>query len=441
MKNFIIFIVLFFLFLSELHSDWTPVDSGSIRALYFKIACFDTNNCVVLGDAILLNSSEARVTSDGGKSWKVTLTDDTVISYKGKKLYPSSPNDIVYPSKNTCIIVCDSGNIWVSKNQAQTWEKSCLPTNGIISNITMYDENFGGLLTAKLLYLTFDGGKNWDSVEVKPQDYQYFPSGLQYLQITEDSVIIINAYRPDKESYILRSLDLGKTWDAFPKTPFRIGYILFFNKDVGWATGTYKVASNTKSDVIFKTTDGGATWVKKLDTLIQSNTHGLRKVLFSDKKHGLAFGEHSYIWRTNDSGETWQIDTSFSSYIYGEILNDIAMPSATIQYGVQLWWKKTFKYTSYPTNIEHIEPNENILLYPNPISVGNKLYLKLHSDFPDNYSLTLFNALGQKVGNEYKPQMSNSINLEYDTSGLQSGIYFLSIQTRGKSIMKSFIVE
>jgi photosystem II stability/assembly factor-like uncharacterized protein len=70
---------------------------------------------------------------------------------------------------------------------------------------------------------------------------------------------------------------------------------------------------------IYKTTDGGATWVKKITGL----TTALRHISLFDSNFGFAVGDFGLIISTSDGGETWTSMTSNTS----KLLNDVYMVS------------------------------------------------------------------------------------------------------------------
>ncbi|MDC4227656.1 MAG: YCF48-related protein [Candidatus Manganitrophus sp.] len=140
------------------------------------------------------------------------------------------------------------------------------------------------------------------------------------------------------DEVIAHTTDGGTTW-ALQKnlvfkgspapTAARIDFydVFFTNARTGWAVGW--------PEAIFKTTDGGATWVEQHlnrvpwgdrtgdgpwdqarlvhdleqcdDRPVPRNTASyLRKVEFVDSQHGWTVGRFGYIFKTNDGGTTWQ---------------------------------------------------------------------------------------------------------------------------------------
>lgn len=78
--------------------------------------------------------------------------------------------------------------------------------------------------------------------------------------------------------------------------------VYFVNASTGWAVGW--------PEAIFKTSDGGATWVEQhLNAARLTPDEGagvyLRKVRFLNESHGWTVGRFGYIFKTDDGGAAW----------------------------------------------------------------------------------------------------------------------------------------
>ena len=99
---------------------------------------------------------------------------------------------------------------------------------------------------------------------------------------------------------ILHTLDGGLNWESIQSgITVGLGKVQFINPDTGW------VAS---SDYIYRTTDGGTSWVEQLYLPITN------EVIFDiefiagspgEPVRGFAAGGLRWMWRTDDCGETW----------------------------------------------------------------------------------------------------------------------------------------
>lgn len=86
------------------------------------------------------------------------------------------------------------------------------------------------------------------------------------------------------------------------------------------------------------------------------------------------------------------------------------------------------------TEIFKLKKYGNIYIYPNPTS--NKFTI-LFSNLEGNYTLEIFNTIGQTV---YDKKISNTIE-QVDLFGQSEGIYFVKIQSAGNTIVRKIIKQ
>ncbi|HZR47051.1 MAG TPA: PKD domain-containing protein [Candidatus Manganitrophaceae bacterium] len=169
-------------------------------------------------------------------------------------------------------------------------------------------------------------GKGWQKQAV---DGDLF--GISFVSASEGWTVGL-------DQKIFHTADGGKSWSrqsqfvwsgsAPPaEVPVDLYDIFFVNATTGWAVGW--------PEAIFKTTDGGATWVEQhlnrenwtsaaladgswcevwdRDPNTGARTtcskkHGvyLRKVKFLNSQHGWTVGRFGYVFRTDDGGATWE---------------------------------------------------------------------------------------------------------------------------------------
>ncbi len=92
----------------------------------------------------------------------------------------------------------------------------------------------------------------------------------------------------------------------------------------------------------------------------------------------------------------------------------------------------------YPTGLPEIADNSVMSVYPNPTS--DHFYLKNTTNFVADFSIQLFNSIGQEFTSEIVMNKEAG-NLYYvNTSALPNGTYFLKIHSNTKSITKSIAI-
>lgn len=109
---------------------------------------------------------------------------------------------------------------------------------------------------------------------------------------------------------VARTIDAGETWslDTVPDPEERgVTSVFALGADTAWV-GLSNI--NNGQGAIWKTTDGGASWVQQTTTEFSSSTSWFTQVHFFDASHGLAIGdpdEDGYweIYTTDDGGAAW----------------------------------------------------------------------------------------------------------------------------------------
>ncbi|MEC4005315.1 T9SS type A sorting domain-containing protein [Flavobacterium sp. SUN052] len=80
----------------------------------------------------------------------------------------------------------------------------------------------------------------------------------------------------------------------------RFDDVFFLNENLGWAANGYYAA-------VYKTTDGGATWVQQLNNSILGSSHYFRNIEFLDENIGFLGTLNGKFYKTIDGGSTWNL--------------------------------------------------------------------------------------------------------------------------------------
>lgn len=103
-------------------------------------------------------------------------------------------------------------------------------------------------------------------------------------------------------STMLKTTDTGKSWKSISLPTFLNARTLYFKDSAtGFVTG-----ENAR---ILKTTNGGTTWVQK-----HIKTAAYAYDIAFNGNNGLAVGNNAMAIRSYDFGETWQTDTTFTTF-------------------------------------------------------------------------------------------------------------------------------
>jgi len=104
----------------------------------------------------------------------------------------------------------------------------------------------------------------------------------------------------DLTPYVFRTISNGDDWEAYPieAAKGRITQDIFaVDENTAWITTNGLVSDSLRG--IFKTTDGGATWIEKFD-----GPAGGGMIHFFDDTAGIALHDN-FITFTEDGGENW----------------------------------------------------------------------------------------------------------------------------------------
>jgi photosystem II stability/assembly factor-like uncharacterized protein len=104
---------------------------------------------------------------------------------------------------------------------------------------------------------------------------------------------------------IYKTTNSGVSWTNVNVNELPVKSIYFANKNLGLAVGgelTTTVGATVKGSIIYKTTNGGGTWIKKTVPLKNSE---LNSVCFVNQNIAFAVGLGLYV-KSTDGGETWK---------------------------------------------------------------------------------------------------------------------------------------
>jgi photosystem II stability/assembly factor-like uncharacterized protein len=202
--------------------------------------------------------------------------------------------------------VGQEGRITLSNNDGETFSEYLDLSHSwqTINSVFFINENIGwaggqsitGNFDSGIIYKTTDGGKYWGNQFIGPnglgeriEDLFFINQNVGWASVTV-------------EHQLIATTDSGDSWSL--RTIFNnqenFGSLFFVNHDTGWAVNKANIVG------IYKTTDGGFTWIIKNSQLCSS-------VYFKDENNGWAAGSNGLILKSTDGGETWTAKTSGTS--------------------------------------------------------------------------------------------------------------------------------
>ena len=184
-------------------------------------------------------------------------------------------------------------------------------TNPQISKLYMLNSSNGWAVGNGYLLRTTNGGTTWYNV------LSVNPTGAYFLTSTKGWVI--GDYSETNVGSLYRTTTGGQNWTRYD-VPFNNGYIQFLDDNNGYVLEITGAAMNKQSVILFKTTDGGATWVQNYNN--DPNAPGAGNSLpLGGHKNGMTFSNattgwvggdiptngYVYFYKTIDSGVTWTL--------------------------------------------------------------------------------------------------------------------------------------
>ena len=375
----------------------------------------DSHGPSVIGDIF--------ITDDGGETWDVSLsTQDPVHSaffvddFKGYAVEGRAINktidggntwSAVYISENDSIYHF-YGNDLFFLNEDIGWS-----TGVYVNNET---ETHGSALLG-----TIDGGWNWNIEWTHPNpdenSYDYGLSSIHFVNSTGWAV--------GKKGIIVKYTDRDQWQLQSSVTDLPLNKVFFSEEQHGWIAGGYFNEDNEYL-ILLKTTDGGENWQE-----IPNFNYEINDMYFENNLHGWAVGnDTSYsgmILETEDGGDNWStrvegLSTSLTALHfkdgYGWAVGGNGLVLRT-EDGASWVDQNTGK--TYPTKFS-LSQN-----YPNPFNPGTAIGYQLSA--LSQVELSIYNLLGQKVVTLVSErQQAGYHQVEWDASGVASGIYYYRIE-------------
>ncbi|MDR3668526.1 MAG: YCF48-related protein [Ignavibacteriaceae bacterium] len=287
-------------------NTWASQTSGTINQLY-DIEFYDASNGIAVGDI-----GTVLTTTDGGTTW-VTQAQPGVGPGFG-------------PIYKVAIVPGSTTDVWIGLNNSTTAPKEKLmkSTNfGVsFSNISsaaltlatysIYIKDASNILigiSSGGLKYTTNGGTTWST-----------QSGNTYQIYDVKAITSTNAFAVDAKGVVLSTTNFGGSWTKTQTSSTAQLRAVCYN------TGFIIVVGNAGN--IYKSTDGGTTWVAKYTACDQAF---IRNIIFKDDNNGLAGDQVGNLWKTTDGGANWSVLHNFNTSSTNQIYY-VSMPTANTWY-------------------------------------------------------------------------------------------------------------
>ncbi len=225
-----------------------------------------------------------------GYSGQVYISNDNGISWKSANTGTNNEIKLIsIVSRDTIFLSADNGKIYKTTDRGKTW-KTVSPGGSSIESFTFFNSEIGYAGSGASILKTTNGGDTWQTVNT----VNYFPSNILAMQFLDKDTGF--AFRQWDD--ILITYDGGVTWKASTATfGFTMNSIHFFNARTGYMGGD--------DGVMYKTIDSGKTWQAVTNLNAYGDVNDITSMYFFSEDSGFVVGGVGRIQKTTDGGKTW----------------------------------------------------------------------------------------------------------------------------------------
>ena len=222
----------------------------------------------------------------------------------------SSKGDLVsvfFNSSNSGWVAGDEGFLAFTNNGGRNWTAQKIATNETINEIFFRNEDNGYIVTGKKMFVTKNGGRNWDEILIyRPGEFKGGTPEFLSIRFTDKKrgfVVgsVLNSKEQVIDSLVMQTMDGGDTWSrVIVPSKAELFHLDFNGSSHGWIVGD--------KGLILATTDNGFSW----NVQSSGTDRALYNVDFRDDNEGYIVGGTGTILRTGNGGRNWEkIKTNF----------------------------------------------------------------------------------------------------------------------------------
>ena len=427
------------------------------------------NNWTKVSDMVPNNNVGAIAISTQGNIFEATMGDGVFKSTDSGINWTEINNGFAYPhilsqvinSQDIIFVGSDEG-IFKSNDLGENWIFVGLPDLDISSlAVNSGDDIFAGTSYDGKIYISTDNGENWEHIG------PYIGPLISSITINKDDVIFVGTFGMG-EGGVFRSTDNGNSWQPVISGLDVLCIAINSNDDLfagtrnsikrstdngnTWIDINYIFPSSGIGDIainsndvifagtmsgVFRSTDDGNNWIGVNNGLSDSSIVDL--VINSND---LIFAGITWtgVFFSSDNGDNWQeINAGLTDYGVTTFTLDSSgfIYVGTISHGI---------FRSVNSTITEIKNTESmnypfylIQNYPNPFNPTT--IIKYQIPELRNVRLTVYDVLGREVQtlvNEEK--QAGNYEVEFDGTGLPSGVYFYKIESGNFSDTKKIVL-
>jgi len=363
--------------------------------------------------------------NDGGATWDSVPLSTPTINYQLDVLFFNDVNNgFAGGLKNITQVFLktqDNGSSWT---EATPDPLSVMP----VRSISFVNPQEGFAADEFNIYKTSDAGNTWTTLTPS-----FAVSDINFNDMDNGYAGGYNG----SFAVVMKTDDGGQNWTNVltASDPFMANSSI---DDIDLINNNILFASHLYRNVIYKTLDGGLTW----DTLTLPLIYSIQDFDFINANEGHVLSTMGEIFGTTDGGMSWVLEYSVAGGAYGPsvFLNSITFTgiSGSNSTGFVCGSSGLIKKFIFGTTGISETLNEEISIYPNPVSLSDGISVK---GLRGTYKIEVINALGQTIHAHEGININNGPVNFRSASKLSDGVYMIRIVTGDGSFTSHLIIQ
>ena len=363
--------------------------------------------------------------TDQGNTWFISYERNGT---EGSPPYHINPSTGMSPHPDYYYFGYKDGGAFITRSSdgGETFDFVDLNFNYGISDIEMYDENYG-FASGDYggFFVTKDGWDTFEKIEDDGEGELFKPSGgLNQMDFADKNTLFARIVQTEGNNIAKWNIPTGN-WKLLPvMKSLTLTDIHFVNNNLGFVTGGNRNGNGLQeSDIIYRTKDAGDTWELVLDQEF-SPISGLLSISFKDELNGIATGQFGKILQTSDGGDTWE-------YTLMSSIDGIVQPGPT---GMSVVWTDDYAVISTSggeiIRLETVSGIEEELLSGKSINIriaGDRLLISIEDEKFNKYNFQIVDLNGNIIKETKFNSGVGTLFRPIDISYLKAGAYFYRI--------------
>ena len=327
-----------FMGVNGVHSDSIP--GSALRSSYITTpagASFSKMEFANCNNAIAAGGANINTTSDGGKTWASNPRADFAASNY-------AINSVAFPTTAKSYYAVSNGILYSSPDRGVTLDPILTDFEVQMNDVAVRGDTIWACGTAAFtvatasrrpkVFRSINGGTSWTTISA-PFTMGTLAQGFNDIEFPTNLI----GYMSGTRDTIWKTTDGGATWVKLPlPTPGVTPQITYTDLQALDANTVFVTGNGYPRQVVFKTTDGGQTWSDisgNLQALGIGNFNGVR---MHDVNNGYVVRPGGFLCKTTNGGQTWTPELAPT----GSLFEIAVFPQRAVPAGTPMENRKLF---------------------------------------------------------------------------------------------------